>query len=423
MEQQRRWEKISSASLLVFSGGIFIVFFVLSLRKAGVIADSDEALFHFPNVMNFYENGWAALFNEKYSAANTPLPYILVAAAGKCFGTGLWLARIMTALFSFGAFYFALRIIELSEKPAYYALVIFFYPYFFNNSFVFYVINYGLFFTLWAFYLLKKRASQPSYATDLLTGILLTLAVLCQQFYLIIPFAIILYRFTHELKNGSLSTKTSGRRFLVSSSLLCLPMVLPVALFLQWGGLTHPNFHAHSLSFYPSTLVAILFVTGFYLFLYAWQQYKQFRVLHYAVAAIVAGVGVWWFRPVFSDLQGPGLFTGIAFRVITLTGKLAAFLPAIAMFMLCFTGILVVIALWRRSLSHWEKMTGIALFLLALGYASNTQIGERHLLGWMILLFLLILPGFKKPFITGQIGWMALVGIGYFFYWNFFKFN
>jgi hypothetical protein len=138
---------------------------------------------------------------------------------------------------------------------------------------------------------------------------------------------------------------------------------------------------------------------------------------------LASGIMVWFFRPTFSDDQGPGLFTGLAFHVITLTAKLGWWMPPIAMIIASFAGILVFMALFKTRLSDWDKLATLSIFLLAIGYASNTQIGERHLLGLLILLLLLILPRLKKPFILWQLAWMAFIGIGYFFYWNFLKFN
>jgi hypothetical protein len=424
MEKQKKWDNTSIGSIVVFSIGIFIIFFGLALKKAGVIADSDEALFHYPNVLNFSDNGIAATFNNKYSAANTPLPYIIVAVLGKLFTPSLLLARIVTCIFSIFSFYFICRIIKLSGAPVYYALVIFFYPYFFNNSFVFYVTNYGLFFVLWAVYILKKKETNLSYIFHFLVGMLLCLGILCQQFYLVIPFSIILYNFALLMRNKSALNTGAVWKFATSSFFMLLPMVLPIALFIKWGGLTHPNFNIHSLSFYPSTLVAILFVTGFYLFIFLLQEYKRLGWKDLLMAALLTLGLVTFFRPEFSNTQGPGLFTGIAFHDITLTGKISDLLPIITMGLACFAGILIFMAFFKTaSLKGWNLLMLIIIGLLALGYATNTQIGERHLLGFFILLLLLILPAFKKPFISWQLVWMGFMGIGYFFYWTFFKYN
>lgn len=420
----KKWENNTIGSILVFSIGIFIVFFVLSLKKASVIADSDEVLFHYPNVVNFYENGLSAMFNSKYSAANTPLPYILVAFLGKLFTPSLLLARILTCIVSLSTFYFICRIIKLSGVPAYYALVIFFYPYFFNNSFVFYVINYGLFFVVWALHIVKKNEAAPSYLSCFLVGVLLTLAVLCQQFYLVMPVAIIFYYFMLLTKKEAKLIGIVTGRFAISSFLILLPLALPIALFIKWEGLTHPNFNVHSLSFYPSTLMAILLVTGFYLFIYLLQSYKNLNWKDVLTSIILTVLMALYFPPKFSNEQGPGLFTGIALHIITLTGEIVTILQFFVMGFACFAGILVFIALFKAtSLKGWNMLLLLAIGLLSLGYASNTQIGERHLLGFIILLLLLVLPGFKKPFIAWQLLWMAFVGIGYFFYWTFFKFS
>src|SRR5262249_2083677 len=148
----------------------------------------DETVFHYPNAINFYENGFDAIFNARYSAANTPLPYMIVAAIAKITGPGLVVARVVTAVFSFCAFVIAVRLLKKHGADSHSYFVLLFYPYFFNHCFVFYVANYGLFFALLA--LLVLDTNEQGYLTSFVVGILLSLAVLCQQFYLVVPPAI-----------------------------------------------------------------------------------------------------------------------------------------------------------------------------------------------------------------------------------------
>ena len=84
----RKAETVIASNFNVVTVFIFLFFLMLSLLRINRYT-LDETVFHYPNFLNFYENGWEATFNEKYSAANTPLPYIIVATLAKFFGPSL----------------------------------------------------------------------------------------------------------------------------------------------------------------------------------------------------------------------------------------------------------------------------------------------------------------------------------------------
>ena len=157
---------------------LFALFFLLSLTKVGSFT-LDETLFHYPNMINFYQNGLAATFNSQYSAANTPLPYIIVASLAKLVSPSLVLARIVTGVLSFFTLLLAMRLLNRQGTNPYSIFVLLFYPYFFVNSFVFYAVNYGLFFALLGLLALDNEQTQTldnvhtekGYGRDFLAGI------------------------------------------------------------------------------------------------------------------------------------------------------------------------------------------------------------------------------------------------------------
>ena len=374
--------------------------------------------------MNFYNNGWDALFNDHYSSANTPLPYFIVAILAKLFSPSLALARIATALISFATFLIFVKLLESYSVSKYFSFSILLYPYFFVNAFVFYAINYGLFFLALALWLWRKteKEKQVSLSGEFLTGLSFSMAVLCQQFFIVIPLAIIAYRGLSFLITKEMYRKQSFQHLCLSNLLLVIPLLLPVALFFYWGGLTHPNFRGHSLAFYPSTVVAILFVTGFYFSPYIFFRRKKIKAVEAIASLFLSVVLIMAFKPIFSDFQGPGLFTGLVFHLITIPGKIQPLITTILMTGLTTLGILVFVELVKslRSRSDFTLITVVAFLLLA--YSFNTQIGERHLSGLMMILFLLLLSRMKET------GWlypvaMTIAGIGYFLYWYFFKFS
>lgn len=419
-----RQEGISRMLSRFFFGvsmGIFSFFLLLSLLKIESYA-LDETLFHYPNLLNFYENGWGAMFNARYSAANTPLPYFIVAMLAKLFSPSLALARIVTALISFGTFLLFTKLLESFSVPRYFSFAILFYPYFLVNSFVFYAINYGLFFLALALWQWQKAEKEPSLFRELLTGLSLSMAVLCQQFFLVIPLAIIAHRGIAYFRAKANINLPSFRQLLLYNSLLALPLLLPLALFFYWGGLTHPNFRSHSLAFYPSTVVAILFIAGFYFSPYIFFLRKKITAAEAIASLLLSIVLVTWFKPVFSDIQRPGLFTGLVFHLISLPGKINPVLTSLLMTALTSLGILVFVQLVKSLSSRTDFALITVVAFLLLTYSFNTQIGERHLSGLMMILFLLLLPRMKGTGYLYPVA-MTVAGIGYFVYWYFFKFS
>ena len=440
---------------------IFAFFFLLSLTRIGDFT-LDEKIFHYPNVLNFYEHGWEAMFNPQYSAANTPLPYLLVAGLAHVFGPSLLLARVVTVCLSFLTLLIAMRLLKKSGAAPVSAFVLLFYPYFFVNSFVFYAVNFGLFFALLALLILGDRYGRPDPLRYFGAGIALSLAVLCQQFYLVMPVALVATRMiggiarrkSPAFAGGGRRTgggrmagegQTTGEGWMAAElrmagchALLLAPLVLPALLFLQWKGLTHPNFRIFSLAFSASTVTALFFVTGFGFLPYLLQEAGKQKVWQWLLALAAAVLLVIYARPVFGDTQGPGLFPGITYHLLVLPGPHYAWVTYAGMTLLTACGILVLFTLagsLSRQVFAGSSVAGsslpaawdIALFsvclLLALAYSWNTQIAERHLLAMMVFLFLLILPRMRAPAIGWYILGMALLGIGYFVYWTFFKYG
>jgi hypothetical protein len=407
---------------------LFALFFLLSLTKVGSFT-LDETLFHYPNMINFYQNGLAATFNSQYSAANTPLPYIIVASLAKLVSPSLVLARIVTGVLSFFTLLLAMRLLNRQGANPYSVFVLLFYPYFFVNSFVFYAVNYGLFFALLGLLALDNEQTQTldnvhtekGYGRDFLAGICLSLAVLCQQFYLVVPVAIALSRTLLTLRRAPLLPALT--RTTIANIILMLPLSAPVFIFIRWHGLTHPNFHVHTLAFVPSTVTAILFVTGFCFIPYLVQSYNSITGRNKFLALVAAILLVTLFRPVFSNFQGPGLFTGITYHLMMISGKIGPWLTTLEMAGLTFCGILVLFALFRSLASAWDYTLFVICLFLAATYTVNTEIGERHLLALIIFLFLLILPRIQTPVARWYPWAMALLGVGYFFYWTFFKYS
>lgn len=411
---------MSTGKAYLIGGIVFVLFLAISLTRLGVFA-LDETGSHFPNALNFYNHGLDAVFNPEYSAANTPLPYLIVSLVARIAGPTLVVARVVTAVVSFLAFLVVVRLLVRDGTPPYLAFVVLFYPYLFLNSFLFYAVNYGLLFFLLGMLSLRRTDTQPSYARDFAAGCFLALAVLCQQFYLGIPVAVVFSRFLAARIRGEKGLPFPDRQTLISTAFLVVPLIVPIMLFFAWGGLTHPNFRQHAVGIYPSTITATFTVTGFY---FAPFLLQEFRNLKRSMTVIALGISIilalaW--TPVFTDRYGPGEFAGVVHHLIALAGRIHPFVPMLLTILLTFSGILVLILVWKGPKREWEYQFYASCILLAIAYACYTYIGERHLLGFLVILFLLVLPRMRKPWQWIYPIIMALFGIGYFVWWFFFK--
>jgi hypothetical protein len=93
------------------------------------------------------------------------------------------------------------------------------------------------------------------------------------------------------------------------------------------------------------------------------------------------------------------------------------------MTILSTAGVLTLITFLRLGVSSWDMLLFTMALALSVTYIVNSQIGERHLLGMMVLLLFLLMPRLKPTYAWLQVGYMITVTIFYFFYWNFFKFG
>jgi hypothetical protein len=409
---------VSRRQCLLAALGILLVFLSVSLWRAGAYA-MDETDFHYPNVINFYQHGWDAMFNHAYSAANTPLPYLIVAGLAKLFGPSLVLARVVTAVFSFLAFAATLTLLERLKIPPVYGFVPFFYPYFFLHAFIFYVINYGLFFGLLGLIFLSKQ--EKSRGQELLAGICFSLAILCQQFYLMFLAAALLMRaWTYWQQR---SQPGSFRPFLVSCFALGLPALLPLYIFFRWGGLVHPNFKVHQLQFLPTNITALLMVTGFYFAPVAFTKIKAADSWKWVFAIFTALMLVIYFMPVYDDLDGPGKFNGVVYHLLHIITGGHKLPMGILMAILVASGLVVFanLAFVRKNVFEW--LLFCCVVLLAASYIMSAILGERHLLAMLYILFLLVLPKFEPRIRNFYLPVMVLLGITYYVYLLFLKFS
>ena len=223
------------------------------------ISIGDEKDYHLPNAINIYENGLIkGLTGKAYSAANTPLPYI-INSNYYLFPPSLVSVRIVTLIFSLAIilliFYWFNRLNYSPSKNLLISLSFLFYPYFIRQSILFHAPIYGLIFIFAFLYKFKDDRSLNKPHEMFIYGLLLSLSSLSQQFYISFYIALL--------------AVLVFNKYNIKQIIICLlPIILPLLTFVIWGGMTHPNFRAHNIIFDPTHFTATVEVIGLSLILF-----------------------------------------------------------------------------------------------------------------------------------------------------------
>jgi hypothetical protein len=207
-----------------------------------------------------------------------------------------------------------------------------------------------------------------------------------QQFYMILPVALLLGAFA---ENGYRINK----KLILYAFASLLIIVLPVFLFVQWGGMTHRNFNGYNpIAFAPTNITAILAIVGFSLSPFTLYKLTQEKNVYWIVAifALVCGL---FLTPRYDHYMYEGAIVGITFRFIDTISMHTVFGTKLVTSVFVYLGILTL----REVALVQEKGIGMrvmqsAVFLFAILYVFTSHIGERHMIPMTFLLYLILLP-------------------------------
>jgi 4-amino-4-deoxy-L-arabinose transferase-like glycosyltransferase len=371
----------------------------------------DEQNYHFPLSLKFASEFPKFDFITNYSSANAPLPYVLVATVMQVFGTHVYVARATTMIVSLTCLFLFASVakkLHLSHIPLLTGLL-FLQPHFIGTSFVFYTPLYGMVFAL-GFLAVWIHEGRKHFWYYCKSGMLVSLAILSQQFYLMFIAAFMFDAIAQGWHSRGIKANEmwSGLGFLI-------PLALPALLFYSWHGLVLPEFAVHGLSLRLDNIVFFLIFLGFYFFPVALQGMRT--ISGRQLVPLVGALAFFFlFRPVWSQEHTASTITG---PVLHLCSMLSGYIPRgelVGQIILYLLGSTVVLHALSKVDTLWQRKLCIAIACLVGGLAFLEHFAEKYLLTLVPMLILLVYPMLKnrKHLILWYIA-VGIFGIAYFF--------
>lgn len=425
-----KWTKRTSIDIgILFL--VFLFFTVLTLFQPGL--KIDEAGNHLPLLIKLHQNSlWAVLSGPDYLAANPPLPYLINLSLHKIFfiEPDIIPARIFTSLISFITgfliYFFARNLGSTNPLPV--TLIIILYPYFLKPAFTFYMAVYGLCFFL-CFWLIFEKSEQNS--KHLLTaGILLSGAILSQQFYITIIPAVFVFFAIKEFNIRSkvpIKNLLPQQMFSISKqfAFLFIPvLVLSLPVFLSWGGLTHVNYRFHTIAFDSTNITSILIAAGGFLFPISLLSLKKITKIEYVLYSFFSIGLVLFFYPEWTIKAGRGRITGMSFHFAELAEKIHFIAGYGVKILLLLSGFIIFGVTFRKILQTKYHFGVLAVTFFIAGFVFNEFLAERHLLPLIVTLYLLNLNEITdKRIIWTWVTFQGIAGVIYYSYYLFIQKN
>jgi hypothetical protein len=372
----------------------------------------DEQLYHYPMVQSI-SFGQASDPHSDYSSAYTPLPYVIGRLAFML-GGSLTAVRMLNFLVFLAC---VVCFIFLAKKISrdYWALSLLFFlnPYFLRASYMFLLTNWGLLFALLAMNIYVTKKDSRYWLGDSFLG----LAVLCQQWMLVIVLGLLLF----ELQAVVIRKITAATwvKSLLRKTIMLAPAFL---LFYSWRGLTHPNFSSHSLRPTFEHVNGVLANIGLVMLCVVLANirdiFKKFDVV------LLFPLPLLWFAiPRHSPGFGPLEITGVVSQLATQVQTKMHFPYQWSMFFFIMAGYFFLLLITRKKESSAPGFLRYALLGFFVAFAVSTRLAASHIfisLPWILLLFHTEIEGMKKLKMV-MIGQYFLLSVVYIFYITFFR--
>ncbi|MBK7380902.1 MAG: hypothetical protein IPJ03_18265 [Ignavibacteriales bacterium] len=268
---------------------------------------------------------------------------------------------------------------------------------------------YGLMFFLLFIYLIQKKGNGRIF----LAGLCFAAAVLCQQFYLIVFvfYAGYLlykdYRFSLRLRVESV----------LNVVYFLLPFILPVIVFLFWGGLVHPSYQAWGTVFGLSGLTGVLVTLGALLLPYMAFNIKEIKVNDLTILLILSLFLVVFAFPVWVSQPTEGGITGITFNFLSKVNDFSGVLSFILKTSFCFSGMASFVIFFKKIIDDKSKLLYLMYIALAIGFSLNRLPSERHMLPLIVTALLFVFNQVNKQIeMRYWLAYQVIIGGVYFYY-------
>jgi hypothetical protein len=405
-----RAEEISLSSKKIL-GFLLIGGFLLALGLFYIPrrpAFSDEKEFHLPLAQQFYHApALQVIFGEHYLAANTPLPYIVSTGILKMFGLepDIYRLRVINLLV------YLLTVILLFygylKRDILMFVIIAFNVYMLKSAVLYYMADWGILFFCIFLILIKHWEYLPRSVTTPLIILVCLFAIMAQQFYMILPAALLI----GALMNNE--RRINGKLLPYAYISLAI-IIVPVLLFVQWGGMTHPNFAGYNpVAFAPTNITAVLAIAGFNLSPYVIYKIVQERKVYWLLALVALLCG-WFLTPAYAHYMYEGAIVGTTFRFIDTIAIHTVVGTNLITAVFVYFGLLAFYEIVRTGRDFKARVMQSAAFLFSIVYIFTPRIGERHMIPLIFLLYLMLLPRvINKKLLYLWVAVQVVIGVIY----------
>ncbi len=367
------------SGVLIF---ILIVYSFIAIFITPTFLDEDE--YHYPNVQNITLHE-VVTPNSTYSTAYGPLPYFIAVPVIKMYDS-LYSLRIVNYIVLILILIFVFKISKhLSDDPKTITLLIIANPYLLRSAFTYHMFNYGLLFVLMGIYYYFYTKHKYKYS---ILHICFCMAVLSQQWLLVVVSAFFLYEITKSIEEGV--TFSALKKTVIKSVSYKVIFLLPVLfLFYKWGGLKHPNFQEYgltpSLQHFTGTLANWGFVMMFVVLFY----YRNLLKTKYIPVLFLTPL-LFLTIPEHFYTHGVTKITGIVSQFATQIESYTFFPYKISMFMLSLFGLMALVLIVKKSESKIDLFYKYILLGFLVAFTAITKLGSTHIfssLPFLILIF------------------------------------
>ncbi|MBK7630201.1 MAG: hypothetical protein IPJ23_05800 [Ignavibacteriales bacterium] len=266
---------------------------------------------------------------------------------------------------------------------------------------------YGLMFFLLFIYLAERKSA----GYILSAGLSLAAAVLCQQFYLIVFVFYVGYLFYKEYLTKA------GTKSILHIIYFILPFVLPMIVFLLWGGLVHPAYSAWGTEFSLNRLTGVIVTLGAVLLPYMVFNIKEDKAAELLIILFLSVLLVVFAFPVWVNQPTVGGISGITFNFLAKVDGYISVLSFLLKVLFCFAGISSFVVFFRKADDSKSWFIFLLYIVLAIGFSLNRLPSERHMLPLVVTAYIFIFNRINKNNILKYwLGYQVIIGSVYFYY-------